>query len=235
MTFKEVMAALEAYGDPQTKKTLGTHGAKEPYFGVKVADLKKILKKVKKNHELSLSLYATGNSDAMYLAALCADESKMTETILDQWADQAYWYYLNEYAVPWVAADTAFGFDIGLKWIDSDKDQIKACGWAALASYAGVNTDDKLDVKQYAQLLERVDREVHAMPNRLPFVMNGFVIAVGSYVAALTDKAKKVATSIGKVEVTMATAACKVPLATDYIKKVEDKGRIGKKRKTARC
>jgi len=29
--------------------------------------------------------------------------------------------------------------------------------------------------------------------------------------------------------------ACKVPLADEYIDKAIDKGRIGKKRKTARC
>ncbi len=235
MTFEEVMTTLESCGDAQTKKTLGNHGAKEPYFGVKVAELKKILKKTKKNHELSLQLYATGNSDAMYLAALSADEDKMTPDILDDWAEQAYWYYLNEYAVPWVAGDTDFGFDIGLKWIDSNKDQVKACGWAALASYAAVNSDDKLNIATYATLLDRVEREVHHMPDRLPFVMNGFVIAIGSYIPALTEKAKETAKNMGKVEVKMATAACKVPLAIDYIKKVENKGRIGKKRKTARC
>ncbi len=235
MTFQEVMTQLEAFGDAQTKKTLGVHGAKEPYFGVKVADLKKILKKTKKNHELSLELFATGNSDAMYLAALCADESKMTKAILNQWADQAYWYYLNEYAVPWVAGDTDFGFELGLEWIDSDKEQVVACGWSALASFAAVNTDDRLDIQAYSKLLDRVEKTIHQAPNRLPYVMNGFVIAIGSYVPELTEKAKKVASTIGKVSVVMATGNCKVPLALDYIQKVEDKGRIGKKRKTARC
>jgi len=66
MTKKQVMDQLKTFGNPQTKKTYATHGAKEPYFGVKVADLKTILKKTKKNHELSLALYDTGNSDAMY-------------------------------------------------------------------------------------------------------------------------------------------------------------------------
>ena len=55
MDFNEIMQALEGYGDERTKATLMKHGAKEPFFGVKVADLKKILKKTKKNHELSLS------------------------------------------------------------------------------------------------------------------------------------------------------------------------------------
>ena len=54
MTKKEILKELEKYGDEQTKKTLIKHGAKEPFFGVKVQDLKKILKKVKKNHNLSL-------------------------------------------------------------------------------------------------------------------------------------------------------------------------------------
>ena len=65
--------------------------------------------------------------------------------------------------------------------------------------------------------------------------MNGFVIAIGSYIKALTEKSKKVAQTIGNVSVDMGGTACKVPLATDYIQKIIDKDRIGKKRKTARC
>lgn len=40
---------------------------------------------------------------------------------------------------------------------------------------------------------------------------------------------------IGKVDVDVGGTACKVHLATDYIKKVVDRGNIGKKRKAARC
>lgn len=79
MTSQEILMELQEFGDEQTKNTLMRHGAKEPLFGVKVQDLKKILKKTKKNHELSLALYATGNSDAMYLAGLMADEKQITE------------------------------------------------------------------------------------------------------------------------------------------------------------
>lgn len=77
MTLEDVMQELEGYGDERNKSTLMKHGAQEPFFGVKVADLKKVLKKTKKNHELSLALYQTGNSDAMYLAGLMADEKQI--------------------------------------------------------------------------------------------------------------------------------------------------------------
>lgn len=235
MLAKDVMKALELAGDAQTKKTLTKHGAREPFFGVKVAELKKILKKTKKNHELSLELYATGNSDAMYLAGLMADEKQITEAQLNQWVDKAYWSYLSEYAVPWVAAETDYGFDLGLKWIESDQENIACAGWSTLASYASVRQDEDLDIDKYSQLLDRVKSDLHNAQNRVRYTMNGFVIAVGSYIAVLTPKAMEVAEAIGKVTVDVNGTACKVPLATQYIQKIVDKDRVGKKKKAARC
>ena len=81
MTKDEIMLQLSEMGTEQTKKTFIRHGAKEPLFGVKVADLKTIQKKVKKDYKLSLELFDTGNGDAMYLAGLIADETKMTKRI----------------------------------------------------------------------------------------------------------------------------------------------------------
>lgn len=235
ITTKEILKHLEEFGSEQTKKTLLKHGAKEPFFGVKVQDLKKILKKTKKNHELSLELYATGNSDAMYLAGLMADEKKISKAQLQEWVEQAYWSYLSEYTVPWVAAETDFGFELGLEWIESDVETIAAAGWGTLAYYAAVRPDEELDFDVYKQLLQRAEKEVHTAQNRVRYVMNGFVIAIGSYIESLTDNAKQVAKNIGEVTVDVNGTACKVPLADTYIDKVIDKGNVGKKRKTARC
>lgn len=235
MTLEDIMKQLEAFGDANTKKTLMRHGAKEPFFGVKVGDLKKILKKTKKNHELSLALFQTGNSDAMYLAGLMADETRITREQLEAWADQAYWYYLSEFAVPWVAAETPFGFELGLKWIGSDQERIASAGWATLGDISGLKEDAELDIKVYSQLLDRVAQEIDGAPNRVRYAMNGFVIATGCYIRELTDKSLEIARKIGKVDVEMGGTACKVPLATDYIRKVTDTGRVGKKRTSARC
>lgn len=235
MTAEDILKELEKYGSESTKNTLLKHGAKEPFFGVKVADLKKILKKTKKNHELSLDLFQSGNSDAMYLAGLMADENQITKEQLEEWADKAYWYYLSEYAVPWVASETKYGFELGLKWIKSDEERIATAGWATLANYAGVNEDASLDIDIYKDLLDEVATGVHDAKNRVRYTMNGFVIAVGTYIAELTEKSMEIAEKIGKVNVEMDGTACKVPLAKDYIQKCIDKEKVGKKRKTARC
>lgn len=235
MTKDEVMKALEAFGNESTKKTLMKHGAKEPFFGVQVQDLKKLVKKIKKDHKLSLELYDTGNSDAMYLAGLIADESKITKKELNNWLQKAYWYMISEFIVPWVAVDSPHGYDLALEWLESKDEITLAAGWATLSSLSSVKADEDLDIEKLEALLDQVGETIHDAPNRVRHVMNAFVIAMGGNVAALTEKATKIAEKIGKVSVNMGKTACKVPLATTYIQKMVDKGRVGKKRKSARC
>src|SRR5262249_55399880 len=99
MTAKEIVDELKSLGNEASKKVLLKHGAKEPFFGVKIEDLKKIQKRIKNDHALALALYDTGISDAMYLAGLIADDAQMTKKDLERWAERAYWYMLSEYTV----------------------------------------------------------------------------------------------------------------------------------------
>ena len=164
MTLKEVMQELESYGNPATKKVLMNHGAKEPFFGVKVADMKKILKKVKTNHELALQLFDTGNSDAMYLAGYMVDANQVTKKMLNDWVKKAYWQYLSEYAVPWVAVDGGLGLEMGLKWIESKDEIIQSAGWATLNSYLSVVPNEEIDKELISSLLKRAEENVHDSP-----------------------------------------------------------------------
>ena len=235
MTVEEIMNELKSFGNEGIKQIYLRHGATEPLFGVKVQDLKKIVKRVKKDHQLSLELYATGNSDAMYLAGLIADEAKITKEDLLDWVSKAYFYNISEYTVAWIASESRFGFELGMEWIESDQEHIAACGWSTLSNLASIKKDEGLDIEAYSSLLDRIANSIHTSQNRVRYTMNGFVIAIGSFISELTSKAIETAEKIGKVSVNMGETACKVPLATTYIQKVADKGYVGKKRSQARC
>ncbi|VTU00588.1 dna alkylation repair protein : Uncharacterized protein OS=Brevibacillus agri BAB-2500 GN=D478_22728 PE=4 SV=1: DNA_alkylation [Gemmataceae bacterium] len=235
MTAQEVLAELKALGSEQTKKTLMRHGAREPFFGVKVGDLKAIQKRVKTDHALALELYDTGNSDAMYLAGLIADPQKATKAQLRKWAKGAYWYMLSCFTVPWVAAESAHGRELALEWMNSKAEQTAAAGWSTYSSLLAITPDDELDLPEVEALLARVAAGIGTAPNRVKYCMVMFVVAVGSYAAPLLAKAKATASAIGKVEVDAGDTDCKVPDAREYIAKVEKAGRVGKKRKTAAC
>ena len=231
-TVNSVMSALKKKGDSRRVKAFGPHGAPEDIFGVSVADMKVIAKGIKGEHDLACDLYDTGNADAMYLAGMVADGSKMTKKQLDAWARKASWSMLSEYAVPDVAAVSKHARDLAMRWIDAKKESVASSGWCTYARIVAITPDEELDLKEIKSLLKRVEKEIDAAPNRVRYTMNGFVISVGTYVAPLNKQAKATAKKLGKVEVDMNGTACKVPFATEYIEKVEKAGRVGKKRKT---
>ena len=235
MTATEILNQLKTMGSESIKNVLIKHGAREPLYGVKVEDLKKIQKKIKKDHQLSLELFDTGVSDAMYLAGLIADEKLITKKDLENWANKASWSMICDYTVAWVAAESPYGWELGLEWIESEKENVACSGWNTLSSLVALKNDSDLDIPRLRSLLERVGKEIHSERNRVRYTMNNFVISVGGYVKELSALAKDIAKKIGKVSVNLGDTACKVPSAPEYIQKMIDRGTLGKKRKTVRC
>jgi 3-methyladenine DNA glycosylase AlkD len=234
-TVEQVMAELKKKGDPKTRATLLRHGAPDDILGVKIAELKTIAKKIKGNQELACQLYETGNSDAMYLAGIVADGSRMSKGQLEAWARDATWHMLSQYTVPGVAAESPHARELALKWIKSKNELVASGGWNTYAGILATRPDEELDLAEIEGLLDHVAQHIHSAANDVRCTMNAFVIAVGAYVKPLLRKAKRVAQAIGTVDVDMGDTACKVPLASAYIQKIESAGRVGKKRKTIKC
>ena len=235
MNAKSILEEIKPLGSDSYKRVIFKHGVKEPCFGVKISDLQKIVKRIKMNYQLALDLYDTGNYDAMYLAGLIADDAQMTKENLHHWAAQAYCSGLASATVPWVASGSAHGWEIGLEWIESKSPFIAVAGWTTLSSIVSVKDDTKLNLPALKKLLQRVQKSVHQSPDLVSYQMNSFVIAVGCYVEPLTDIAIQTAEKIGPVMAYLGDNSCQVPFAPDYIRKVQKRGTIGKKRKTAKC
>ena len=235
MTVEEVMQALEAMASATTKKTLLRHGAAEPLFGVRIGDLKPLVKTLKGQQELAMELYATHNSDAMYLAGLIADGSKMTRKQLDQWAAGAPWHMIAGCSVSWVAAEHPKVMDIALKWIDSRRELTALAGWSTLALLVGTVADEQLPMEELSKLLDRAAQSNSDAPDRVRYAMNNFIISCGTYVAPLGKKAISTARAVGKLEIDMGPTDCQVPDAESTILKSRRGANVAPKRKQIRC
>lgn len=231
-----VMAALKKKGTEKTRKIYARHGmATDNMFGVSMADLKIIAKTIKGQQDLASELYRTGNLDAMYLAGMVADGSRMTPRELNAWAEGAKLQMISEYTVPWVTVESPLGRDLAMQWIKSKKEHVASSGWCTYSGLVATKPDDALDLAEIEGLLGTAVKGIKTAQNRVRHTMNSFVIAVGSYVKPLLKQAKAAGREIGVVTVDMCDTACKVPLASAYIEKIEAAGRVGKKRKTIRC
>jgi hypothetical protein len=172
----------------------------------------------------------------MCLAGIVADGSQMTRKQLDSWAKvSAGMSMVSETIVPWVAVESLHARSLAMKWIKANSEHVASAGWSTYAGIVATSADQDLDLGEIRVLLKNVVKDIDTTPNRVRYMMNGFVIAVGAYVEPLLKQAKAAARKIGVVTVNMGDTACKVPLATAYIEKSEGMGRVGKKQKTVRC
>src|SRR5688572_15937162 len=154
MTAAEIVNELRTLGSDSYKKILFNHGIVEPVFGVKIEELKKYQKRIKKDHRLALDLYDTGIYDAMYLAGLIADEAKMTKKDLREWLAKANCDALCGSTVAWVTAESGHGWDLALEWIESKDESIATAGWETLGCLVALRDDAELDVAELKRLLQ---------------------------------------------------------------------------------
>ena len=236
-TVTSIMDELKSKGKEQTRKIYARHGMDEKLvLGVTVADMKVIAKSIRGRQDLACELWETGIMDAMYLAGMVADGAKLTREQLDAWAEStAGLQMISEYTVPWLTVENPHARAFALRWMKSKKEHVAAAGWSTYGGLVALKPDQELDLVEIQSLLDTVVKQIGKAPNRVRYTMNTFVVSVGGYVKPLLKQAKAAARQIGEVYVDVGDTACKVPVATAYIEKIEAAGRVGKKRKTLRC
>jgi 3-methyladenine DNA glycosylase AlkD len=216
MTLAETMAALEAAGSEQTRKTYARHGAPGPMFGVSFATLKTLLKRIGVDHELGLALWDTGNFDARNLAVKVVDPARMSAAELDRWAQAPYARMCVAY-VAHVAVEGPHARAKADQWLGASSDALRFAAWTLVGAMA--MRDETTPDGWFADRLAEIERSIHAASNSEREGMNQAVIAIGCRSAALRKAATAAAKRIGKVEIDHGDTACKTPVAAEYIDK----------------
>ncbi len=236
-TVSTVLADLKSKAAENIRAIYLRHGAPPDHtLGTKTADMKMLARAIRKQQALACELYKTGVFEAMYLAGLVADGSLLSPSQLDAFAEMAAGRpMIYECTVPWLAVENPHARDLARQWIQSDKEHIAAAGWCTWSGIVTVTPDEQLDLAEIERLLESIPTKIAQAPNRVRATMNSFVIAVGSHVAPLLEKAIAVAEKLGDVEVDVGDTACEIPNARERIAKIQASGRAGVKRKTIRC
>ena len=171
----------------------------------------------------------------MYLAGLSINPKSMTKAEIECWLEKAYCNAIAVSIVSNVAAESNFALKLARKWIKSDDKIIESCGWSTMSNYISITEDNLIDMNEIRDLLNIIETDIHNNKNKVRYNMNGFVISVGSYIKELNERALEVAKNIGKVNVSLGTTSCKVPLAEEHIQKGIAMNRIGRKRKHCIC
>lgn len=226
MDFDTAMAALEATGTAQNRKVYARHGVTGEVFGVSYAELGKLQKKIRRDHDLARQLWATGNHDARVLATQVADPKAATGEELDGWAG-AVASYITADAVARLVEKTPIARQLVEAWVDSPEEWRARIAWSAMASLAMKGTFTHQDAMGR---IEQIEREIHQRPNRVRDAMLGSLAGFGLASEELAEEAKAAAGRIGPVDVDHGETGCKNP---DVVRMV-DNGWERKRKKAAK-
>ena len=218
MLLEEVMQQLEEYGTEQNRKTFKNHGAKEPLFGVSFANLKLLKKKIKKDHDLAISLWETKNMDAMTLATMVLDLKKLTSEQLNRWVQDVDYYCLMDVLMTAICT-SPIAIERMEEWTKSDDEWIGRAGWSLLANIAIKNKT--LDDDFFLPYLEEIKVHIHNEKNRKREAMNRALIAVGVRNESLERQAIEISCEIGKVEVDHGETYAKHQMQNPILKRHE--------------
>ena len=221
------LASLEKAGTEQNRKTYRRFGAPDPLFGVSYAVLNKLAKQIKIDHDLAMTLWASGNTDARVLAAKVADPTRLdAETALRWVVECRYMGLVDEIAG--VVARSPIAMTCMAEWVGSDDEWIGRAGWTVMGRLA--RNPDVPDAS-FTPYIAVIERRIHEAKNWTRDSMNRALIAIGSRSSELAEIAIAAARRIGPVEVDVGDTDCLIPDAELYIKKTRayaaEKARTG--------
>ncbi|MEZ5354392.1 MAG: DNA alkylation repair protein [Bryobacteraceae bacterium] len=212
------MNELELLGTAQNRKVYARHGAGPGTLGVSFANLGKLARRIKTNHDLARQLWDSGISDARSLALMIASPTDVTEADLDHWIAGVS-YYILAGSVAQFTHKTCFAVKKRKQWTASRQEYVAQAGWdlVALAAMHDAEAGDGY----FEQQLDTIEKRIHKAPNRVRHAMNGALIAIGIRNAHLEKLAVAAAKRIGKVEVDHGETSCVTPDAVAYIAKTK--------------
>ena len=220
LEFKTVIQELEDLGTEQNRKIYRRHGVGEDLFGVSFGNIRKLQKRIKKDHALAQELWATGNHDARILATMIADpkieEEDSRHDWIESWAADLDNYIIAD-AFAELVSKTAAAREKAERWNQSEEEWTGRAGWTLMAKIA--MKDRTLPDEYFEELLSTIEAEIHTRQNRVRDAMNSALIATGIRNEKLQERALRAAGNIGKVDVDHGATGCVTPDAASYILK----------------
>src|SRR5262245_60274625 len=171
-----VLDELRDLGTEQPSKPYRRHGITSETYGVSYADLNKLRKRIKVDHDLARELWASGVHDARILATMIADPKRADAALIDEWS-RGLGNYVEADALSGFVARTDLASARMAEWLESDDEWLGTAGWNLLGQLA--LHDTTLPDDYFVPYLARIERDLHRSKNRVRYAMNNALIAIG--------------------------------------------------------
>jgi 3-methyladenine DNA glycosylase AlkD len=194
-----VVKELRNVGDPAAVQGMMKFGIRgKEMLGVSVNVLRRLAKKVGKDHELALRLWDTGIHEAMLLATMVDDPASVTTGQMEKWVRQFDSWDLCDGCCGNLFDKTPFAYSKALAWSRAQAEFVKRAGFAMMA-WLAVH-DKSADDSRFIAFFPAIRKGSTDERNFVKKAVNWALRSIGKRNANLNVKAIAEATSIWKLD-----------------------------------
>jgi 3-methyladenine DNA glycosylase AlkD len=194
-------------------------------FGIGLTVLRKLAKKVGRNHELSKKLWESDVYDVKIISLLIADPKLMTMEQAESQVEQLYQGHLAHVfsSCDAALAKTTFVVPLLMDWINRNDTIRKLCGYGLLYEVSKFTKKSTPDNAFFLDRIEQILNSFESEKNTIKAAMGGALIGMGKRNITLNTAALKVAQQMGAIDIDSGVTDCEPfdiakHLTSDYIK-----------------
>lgn len=173
-----VLAELKALGSETDRAGMARFGINtDRAFGVSIAQLRPIARRLKRDHDLAMGLWASGFHEARLLAAFIDEPKKVTPGQMDAWAaDFGSWDLCDQVCLKLFVRTPHVEEKIAM-WAEDEREFVRRAGFALLAAFAvhGKTTPDR----RFLPFLDLIERHADDPRNYVKKAVNWALRQIG--------------------------------------------------------
>ncbi len=154
---REVVEELRTFARPGGREGMGRFGINpDRALGVRIPDLRRLARRIGRDHTLALALWDTGVHEARILASMVDEPTRVTERQMESWAGDFDSWDLCDQCCGNLFDRTPYARSKALEWAGRDEKFMKRAGFALMASMAVHDREAPDDVfREFLQVIER--------------------------------------------------------------------------------
>jgi 3-methyladenine DNA glycosylase AlkD len=190
-----IVSQIKALASPATKTgqaRFGIGGVNN--YGLTTPQMRSIAKAIGKDHSLALKLWDTGVHEARHIAAMIADRSRVTESLMEKWVKDFNSWDIVDGCCGTLFDKTPFAFEKAVEWSRRKPEFEKRAGFTIMATLA--IHDKKAPDKKFEPFLARIADESSDGRNFVKKAVNWALRQIGKRNGRLCKHAISVARRI---------------------------------------
>ncbi len=196
MDYAEVIDHLKVLSTPDGEAGAARFGVtpQTPVYGISMPDLRKLAKRIGRDHALAERLWASRIHEGRLLATLIADPHQVTESQMERWVNDFDAWDICDQCCGNLFDKTPWAYQKAIEWSARQETYVKRAGFALMA-YLAID-DKKAPNSQFTPFLPIIQREASDSRNFVKKAVNWALRQIGKRNRALNRLAVETAQAI---------------------------------------